>query len=79
MKREIQCDRMIRFYFLHFPIYLLVFYKQMCDHGNFFVFSFFLTQILQKKYVGASWIRTQIIGVEGKHTDNLTTTITQFT
>ena len=41
----------------------------------FFVYlSLFRTQILHKKAVGFSEIRTWIIGVEGEHTDHLTTT-----
>ena len=52
------------------------FYK-MGTPGLFFVyFGSFQTQILQKITVGFSRIRTEIVGVEGKHADQLTTTTT---
>ena len=41
----------------------------------FVYFRSFRTHILQK-YVGDSGIQTQIVGVEGKHADHLTTTTT---
>ena len=40
----------------------------------FVYFRFIQTQILQKKTVGVSKIRTRIVGVEGEHADHLTTT-----
>ena len=42
--------------------------------GLFVYFRSFQTQILQKKTVGFSGIRTQIVGVESEHADHLTTT-----
>ena len=43
----------------------------------FFYFRSFQTQILQKKTEGVSRIRTRIVGAEGEHSDQLTTTTAQ--
>ena len=40
----------------------------------FVYFHSFQAQILQKKTIGFSGIQTQIVGVEGEHSDHLTTT-----
>ena len=45
------------------------------NSGIFWLFSFFLNTIFQRS-VDFSRIRTQIIGVEGKHVDDLTNTTT---
>ena len=44
----------------------------------FVYFRSFQTQILQKKTVGVSGIRTRIVWVAGKHADHLTTTPAHF-
>ena len=44
----------------------------------FICFRSFQKQILQKKLVGVSQIRTRIIRVEGKQTDRFTTTAQTF-
>ena len=55
----------------------LVFYKKLANPGLFVVyFRSFQTQYYRKT-VGFSGIRTQIVGVEGEHTDHLTTTTAQ--
>ena len=45
----------------------------------FVYFRSFQTQILQKKTVGVSKIRTRIVGVESEQADHLTTTPAQKT
>ena len=51
------------------------YFKQIGQPKPLFVyFSSFQIQILQKKTVGFSGIRTRIDKVEGKHADHLTTT-----
>ena len=49
------------------------------DNSDLFLFIFvlFQTQILQKKTVCFSKIRTRIVGIEGEHADHLTTTTAQ--
>ena len=49
-------------------------FLKMGQPGLFFYFRSFQTQILQKKTVGFSGIRTRIVGLEGDHADHLTTT-----
>ena len=56
-----------------------VFFFKMGQPRSLFVyFRSFQTQILQKKTVGVSRIRTRIVRVEGEHADHLTTTTTHF-
>ena len=50
-------------------------FKKWANPGLFlFILILFNTQFYRKKNVGISGIRTWIVGVEGKHTDHLTTT-----
>ena len=56
--------------------HVVFFYKMGQPRPLFVYFRSFQTQIVQKKNVVFSGIRTQIVGVEGKHVDHLTTTTT---
>ena len=56
----------------------LVFFKKNGQPRPLFcLFSFFTNTNLTEKTVGVRRIRTQIVGVEGKHADHLTTTTAQ--
>ena len=45
---------------------------------HFYLFSFFSKTKFTEKTLSFSWIRTWIVGVEGKNTDHLTTTIAHY-
>ena len=47
--------------------------------ASFCFFRSFQRHILQKQTVGFGRIRTRIVGIEGKHSDHLTTTTAHFT
>ena len=57
--------------FLYFTLRIV---KKWPNLASFCLFSFIIIQLLQKKTVAFSRIRTLIIGVEGKYADHLTTT-----
>ena len=66
---------------VNFQVELLLisfFFKMGQPRSLFVYFRSFQTQILQKKTVGVSRIRTWIVRVEGEHADHLTTTTTHF-
>ena len=52
-----------------------MFLKNGPTPASFVYFRSFQTPILQKKTVGFSEIRTWIVGKEGEHADDLTTTM----
>ena len=54
----------------------VIFLKNGPTRPLFVYFHSFQTQILQKKTVDVSRIRTRIVGVEGEHADLLTITTT---
>ena len=54
-----------------------VFLKKWAYPGPFFIFVLFRHKFYGNKTLDLSGIRTQIVGVEGKHADHLTTTTAQ--
>ena len=59
-------------------VFFLSFYKMGPPRPLFVYFCSFQTQILQKKTLGFSRIRTRIVGVEGEHADHLVITTAPF-
>ena len=62
---------------VHFSARVHMFFFKNGPTPAFFYFRSFQTQILQKKTEGVSRIRTRIVGAEGEHSDQLTTTTAQ--
>ena len=63
--------------YFRFSLRRLFFIKKMwANPGLFFVYFSLFKHNFTEKTVGLSGIRTHIVGVEGKHAENLTTTTT---
>ena len=61
-----------------YKIYFTRFFKKWANQGLFLFISFFRTKIIHKKLQASAGFKLGSSEINGKHADNLTTTMVQF-